>query len=104
MERIEKLKLMLEQSSEDCFLWHALGLEYIKVNELKQAEASFEKVLTINEDYVGTYYHLAHLYLQTNQHEAALATFEKGIEVATRLKDMHARNELQMALDEFEDA
>lgn len=104
MSRIDALKSMLEQTPKDCFLWHALGLEFQKINHLDQAQQSFEQVLRIDELYVGTYYHLAHLYLKKGLHEEALATFEKGIEVATRLKDMHARNELQMALDEFEDA
>ena len=33
----------------------------------------------------------------------AISIYEKGIEIAQKLKDNHAKNELQMALDEIID-
>lgn len=103
IQRIEKIKEMLQQSPQDCFLHHALGLEYIKAGQTQDALLEFRRVLSINEEYVGTYYHLARLLFADGQKEEALSTFRKGIEVASKLKDLHARNELQMALEELED-
>lgn len=101
MERIDKLKEMLAASPEDCFLLHALGLEYMKLNEVETAVVFFEKVLSVDENYVGTYYHLAKACEKMNDKHKAIAIYEKGIAIAQGLKDNHARNELQMALDEI---
>lgn len=103
MNRIEKLNEMLLSSPADCFLLHALGLEYLKLNDQPHALESFRKVLQINDRYVGTYYHLARLLEQLGMREEAIAVYEKGIAVAGELKDMHARNELQMAYDDLLD-
>lgn len=101
--RIEKIHSMLEQQPNDCFLLHALGLEQLKEGELQLAEQSFQRVLAVNESYVGTYYHLAKTQEKLNQPQLAIATYEKGIYIAQQVKDRHAQNELQMALDDLID-
>lgn len=102
-ERTERIRLMLNDQPNDCFLWHALGLEVWKAGDETEALQCFRKVLDLDEHYVGTYYHLGKLLQQTGQAEEAIATYEKGIAVAAKLRDMHARSELQMALDELTD-
>lgn len=94
---------MLIASPDDCFLLHAIGLEYVKINALENALASFKKVIESNPEYVGTYYHLAKTFERMGNTEEAISVYQSGIEVAARLKDMHARNELQMALDDLID-
>ena len=101
MERVDKLKQMLIASPGDCFLLHALGLEYMKINDIEQAITYFEKVINTDKNYVGTYYHLAKAHEKMNEVVKAIAIYEKGIEVAQNQKDNHAKNELQMALDEI---
>ena len=103
MDRIDKIKDMLLDTPDDCFLLHALGLEYLKLNDNEKAIQCFEKLIAINRDYVGTYYHLAKTYERINSIEQAIDTYNQGISIATKLKDMHARNELQMALDDVLD-
>ena len=61
----------------------------------------FNQVIFIDESYVGTYYHLAKTLEKLNEIEEAISIYEKGIEIAKLLKDNHARNELQMALDDI---
>ena len=41
MERIQKLRQLLEDSPDDSFLQHALGLEYVKQGDDAQAETVF---------------------------------------------------------------
>ena len=101
MERIEKLLDMIAQSPNDCFLWHALGLEYRKLDELEKALEAFNKVINTDEKYVGTYYHLAQTLERMNKIDEAIIIYEKGISIANQVKDMHAKNELQMALDDL---
>ena len=103
MERIHKLSEMLAASPNDCFLLHALGLEYVKKGDLEKAIYSFQKVIDCDPDYVGTYYHLAKTFEKVNKLPDAIRIYESGIGVATKMKDMHARNELQMALEDLTD-
>ena len=103
MERIEKIKEMLAANPSDSFLLHALGLEYIKIGELNLSKQSFEQVLVSNVNYIGTYYHLAKVNELLNEIKEAILIYEKGIIVANQLKDNHAKNELQMALDDLMD-
>ena len=103
MSRIEKLKEMLQNSPEDSFLKHALGLEYSKLGLIDEAIAWFKMVIDHEPEYVGSYYHLAKSYEMKGEQMEAIATFEQGIKIATKVHDMHARNELQMALDDLQD-
>jgi tetratricopeptide (TPR) repeat protein len=103
MDRIKKLIEMLQAQPHDSFLLHALGLEYVKIGELELAIDSFQKVITFDKNYVGTYYHLAQTFEKQNKFDKAIAMYQEGIQVATLVKDQHAKNELQMALDELID-
>lgn len=103
MNRTHKIKEMLERSPNDCFLWHALGLEFQKSQDITQALACFERVLTINKEYLGTYYHLGKTLEMAGQTENAIQVYQDGIAIAVNLKDNHARSELQMALDDLID-
>lgn len=102
-ERIDKIKEMLKQSPHDCFLLHALGLEYRKMALDELAIEAFRQVLESDANYLGTYYHLAKTYEALKLPDQAIQVYQKGIEIAIAAKDLHARNELQMALDEMTD-
>ena len=103
MERIEKLKAYLEKEPGDSFLRHALGLEYVKLGKDEEAKAAFETVVNNDPGYVGTYYHLAKLLEKMGDSGGAMKIYEQGITIAKTAGDNHARNELQMALDELEE-
>ncbi len=101
MERIEKLKAFLAQNADDSFVQHALALEYVKLNDDTSAKEQWERLLARNEEYVGSYYHLAKLLERQGMQEAAVATYEKGMQVAKRVGDNHAYNELQAAYEDL---
>ncbi len=61
MNRIEKLQEFLASNPKDNFLRHALALEYIKIGNDDEAKILFENILTEDETYIGSYYHLAKL-------------------------------------------
>lgn len=103
MDRILQLERFLAEQPNDSFLRHALALERIKRGELDMARSLFEELLANDPTYVGSYYHLAGLYDKLGQTASAIETYERGIEVARKLQDRHAQNELQMALDEMND-
>ncbi|RYZ50383.1 MAG: hypothetical protein EOO14_19415 [Chitinophagaceae bacterium] len=101
MERIEKLKAFLAQNPADSFVQHALALEYVKMANDSAAREEWEALLQRDEDYVGSYYHLAKLLERQGETEKAIATYEKGMAVAKRIGDNHAYNELQMAYEDL---
>ena len=103
MERINKLKAFLLQQPNDSFLQHALALEYIKIGDDDEARLLFENILGHYPSYVCTYYHLSKLIERQKEFDGAITVYEKGITAAKQAGDNHAKNELQMALDEIVD-
>ena len=103
MSRINKLKAFLTEQPNDGFLQHALALEYIKAGNENDARVLFESLLTRDPGYVGSYYHLAKLLERLGENDEAIKVYERGVAAAKAAGDNHARNELQMALDELVD-
>lgn len=100
-ERIDQLKIFLKETPNDPFLNHALALEYVKLQQDDEARQYFEKNLTGSPEYVATYYHLAKLLERVNEQQAAINTYERGMQVAKAAGDMHTYNELQGAYEDL---
>ena len=90
---------MLAQQPHDPFLNHALALEEIKLGKDEVALDLFVRLLERNPDYVGSYYHLGKLHERAGDEEQAIRVYEQGMEVAKKLGDNHALNELRAAYD-----
>ena len=99
MTRIERIKEMLAANPGDSFLQHALALEYIKIEEDEQARHLFENLLQGDENYVGSYYHLAKLLERNDRTEEAKVVYERGMLKAKESGDLHTYNELKTAYD-----
>ena len=101
MDKIKKLQEYLGRQPEDTFLMHALALEYVKINDLQAAKGWFERVLTIDPGYTGTYYHLAKLLETIGAREDAIRVYEQGMAACTAAGDQHAYRELQSAYEDL---
>lgn len=101
LERINKLLDFLKASPNDCFLNHALALEYVKAGDEGAARERFEKNQAHDPAYVATYYHLGKLLERTGQPDAAIKIYEQGMAQAKAAKDMHSYNELQAAYEDL---
>jgi Tfp pilus assembly protein PilF len=101
MDKIERLKEFLNANPDDSFVQHALALEYIKIGEEHKAKELFENILSIDENYIGTYYHLAKLLERTGEKEAAISTYERGMKKAKEGGDHHSYSELQSAYEDL---
>ncbi|MEZ5015975.1 MAG: hypothetical protein R2800_02910 [Flavipsychrobacter sp.] len=100
-ERIKKLQSYLEQSPNDCFLNHALALEYIKIGKDEEARGQFEKNRAYDANYVATYYHLAKLLERMGDEDEAIKVYEQGMVVAKEQGDTHSFSELRSAYEEL---
>lgn len=101
MARIERIKELLAANPSDSFLQHALALEYIKIEEDERAKQLFENLLQGNENYVGSYYHLAKLLERNDMLEDAKQVYERGMLKAKEAGDLHTYNELKTAYDDL---
>lgn len=101
MDRIEKLKAFLADNPNDSFVQHALALEYIKQGDDGAALELFEQLLSRNENYIGSYYHLGKLLERQQRRPDAIAWYQKGMLKAREAGDQHAFNELQSAYEDL---
>lgn len=101
MNRIDQLTEYLAQDPGDPFNLYALALEYQKTDPKKALEL-FEKLLTIHETYVPTYYHAGKLLVNLDEIDKAKAVFQKGMKVAEHQGDHKAVRELRNAFGEIE--
>jgi len=101
MERIGKLKEFIAVNPNDCFVKHALALEYVKLNNDEEARKLFESILSMDENYIGSYYHLARLFERNDRKEDAIKWYEKGLLKAREVGDQHSYNELLAAYEDL---
>jgi Tfp pilus assembly protein PilF len=101
MDRIEKLKEFLKSNPTDCFVQHALALEYIKIGDRAGARSLFEDILNREPGYVGSYYHLGKLLEDAGQSGLAMEWYQKGLAAAKKAGDNHAYHELLAAYEDL---
>ena len=101
MDRIAKLRELLQVNPSDSFLQHALALECIKVGDYGAARNLFERLLNRDPSYVGSYYHIGKLCERSNDITGAIKWYEKGMEEASKAGENHAWGELKAAYDEL---
>ena len=101
MDRITKLKEFLATNPADSFVQHALALEHVKAGDDAEARKLFESILSRDENYIGSYYHLAKLLERNGEKESAIQWYERGMLKAKENGDVHAYNELLAAYEDL---
>lgn len=96
-KRIQQLLEFLDQDPGDSFSRYALGLEYLRMNELESAQSIWNELLQRDPEYLATYYQLGNVKAELGDRVAALETYERGIECARRQQNSHTLSELQTA-------
>lgn len=101
-ERIAKLRDFLAKNPRDSFSRYALALEYAGQGEIERAIVFLEELLRDDPTYVPAYQQLGYMYQKLERRDDAIAVLKRGMEVAVTQGDLHARDEMQEALDELE--
>jgi tetratricopeptide (TPR) repeat protein len=97
--RLETLRSLVSQNPQDSFLRYGLAMEYRNTGDLERAIREFQGLMEANPDYAATYFHAGQTLERMGRGQEARAVYQQGIEVTTRIGDLHARGELQAALD-----
>lgn len=101
MDRIATFRSFISKSPTDPFPRYGLAMEHKGRGELAEAWAVFEELLAKFPDYVPTYLMAGGTLVALDRKADAADTYRKGIEVAQRRGDQHARRELEAALAEI---
>lgn len=98
MNRIETLRIILDQNPADKLARYGLAMEYVKAGEYEAAIGEFETLLATAPDYLYAYYHAGQVLEKLGRIEDARAMYQRGIEAAETAGDRHAQSELSAAL------
>jgi len=99
--RIEFLEERLQADPNSTFVRYALAMEFVNAGRNEEAWTHFEHLLTHHPEYSAAYYHAGKLLVRTGRPEDARQVLAKGIDVAGKQGNLHARSELEAALEEL---
>ncbi len=98
--RLTQLLAFYEEDPTDPFTIYAIATEF-RPTDPRKARTFYEKLLAEHPDYVGTYYHVASLYVQLNEPDLAEKAYQKGMQVSRQQGQQHAFAELQQAYNKM---
>ena len=101
MDRIATFKSFIARAPGDPFPRYGLAMEYRSRGDLATAWTAFSELLDQFPDYVPTYLMAGGTLIALGRRDEAAGIYRRGIEVATRRGDPHARGELETALNEI---
>lgn len=100
--RLQMLEDALQASPENAFVRYGLAMELAGAGRAEEAWKHFENLLTHHPDYWAAYLHAGMLLVKMGRREEAHKVMTQGLEVTGQQKNLHARSELQAALDELD--
>lgn len=100
--RLEEFKELVEMEPNDTFCRYALGMEYMGVSEFEEAIINFTKAVELDPAYSAAYFQAAIASKNLQKIDQAREFLQKGIEVAEKKGDWHARDEMKQALEDLD--
>ncbi len=101
MDRLATFRSFIERTPTDPFPRYGLAMELKTRGELDEAWTAFAELVDKFPEYVPTYLMAGGTLVALGRKAEAADIYRKGIEVATRRGDQHARGELESALHEI---
>ncbi|MBA3312622.1 MAG: tetratricopeptide repeat protein [Planctomycetota bacterium] len=99
MSRRQQIEALLKDDPDDTFLNYALAKELVGAGDVEAGIAAFDRVLSLDPDYVPAYFQKAQTLASEGDVEAARDVLVRGIDVAQRVGDSHANGEMTAYLD-----
>ncbi|MEO1584027.1 MAG: tetratricopeptide repeat protein [Planctomycetota bacterium] len=101
MPSIEQLQKLLALDESDTFVLYALAQELSKAGDHAGAVAYYDRCLAVDDAYCYAYFHKARSLEALGDMDAARETLAAGLDVARRVGDSKATNEIGGYLDEL---
>ncbi len=98
MDRLARLKALVEEKPKDSFGRYGLAMEYVNLGHLEEALAEFRALLSFDPDYVATYFQAGQTLEKLKRQDEARELYRRGMEVAARRGDRKTQNEIEAAL------
>lgn len=92
--RIEQFKKMTESDPQNELGHFSLGKTYLELGDYAQASASLQRTIELSPQHSRAYYLLALAQKGANDRDAAIATVQKGYQVATERGDLMPRRDM----------
>lgn len=99
MNRLETLKELVRQNPSDTFARYGLAMEYAHNGEFAASAAEYKTIVDAHPEYAAAYYQGGQALERLGCLDDARDFYRRGIAVTTGLGDLHARDQLQTALD-----
>jgi len=97
--RREMLEKFVAEKPNDAFARYGLALECAKLGDDGAATENFQKLLEAHPNYVAGYFQFGQHLAKLGRLDEARKLLSDGIVVAQKAEDMHARDEMQSALN-----
>jgi len=100
-DRLAQLEKLIAADPNDSFCLYGLAMEYAKQDDTDKAVDLFDRALQVDPDMCYAYFHKAKALEAADQMDAARQTLRNGLDVAKRVGDAKAVNEIAGFLDEI---
>ena len=101
--RLEQFKEFVEMDPSDTFSRYALAMEYMAISDFESSVQHFQEVLRLDPEYSAAYFQAAIACRKLEKAGDARNFLLRGIEVAEKKRDWHARDEMKAALADLLD-
>lgn len=95
MSKEEKLRALLAAEPNDGFLNFGLAMELAKQERWDESFAQFDRLIEVDPNYVGAYFHKGKTLASINRIDEARVELRRGIAKAGEVGDLHAKGEME---------
>lgn len=99
MSRLDALKGMVEQAPWDSRVRFMLAMEHSNSQRFDEAKREFDELISRDPTYVSAYFMASRVCEAVGDLAGARGYLEVGIEMAHKVGDRHAENEMKAAMD-----
>ena len=95
------LQEVLAQNPKDTFARYGLAMEYVNRGDTSNALAEFAGLIEGDPDYAPGYQMAAQTLMRAGRDDEARKMLQDGVACAIRIRNQHARSEMEAMLDEL---
>lgn len=98
-QRLEAFRKFVEARPDDPFTRYALAMHLRSMGRLAEAVEAFTQLTARSPDYIPTWLMLGQTLEAAGREAEAATAYQDGMAAAARRQDLHARGELEAALE-----